>query len=134
MNWYLEEKINDKGCRVGFPQAISSGFSKYVDFSGRARRTEYWFWALFLVVGLVAASILDGIIGVAAFNLLFTLGTFLPSLAMSVRRLHDIDRSGWWLLITFIPIIGVIILFIWALMESTAGENKYGAEPLDGYV
>ena len=117
-----------------FPQAIFKVFRKYVDFNGRARRTEYWFWSLFLVVGLVLASILDGIIGVSVFYPLFILGAFLPSLAVSVRRLHDIDHSGWWVLINLIPIIGSITLFIWALMEGTAGENKYGAEPLDGYV
>jgi uncharacterized membrane protein YhaH (DUF805 family) len=119
---------------VDFPQIIFKVFRKYADFTGRARRTEYWVWTLFIVAGLIATTIADGIVGLPIFYLLFILGTFLPSLAVSVRRLHDIDRSGWAILITFIPIIGTIILLIWALMDSTAGENKYGSEPLDGNV
>ena len=119
---------------MDFSKAVSSGLRKYVDFNGRARRTEYWFWTLFLVVSFIAASIVDRVIGVPIFYPLFVLSTILPSLAMAARRLHDIDRSGWWILLSFIPIVGSIILFIWALMESSPGENRFGPEPLDGYV
>lgn len=119
---------------MGFPQAISIGFKKYVGFSGRARRSEYWFWALFVFAGLIAALIVDGIAGLFIFYPLFAFGTFLPSLAVSVRRLHDTDKSGWTILIAFIPFIGSIILIIFYLGEGTPGENKYGLEPLGGYA
>jgi uncharacterized membrane protein YhaH (DUF805 family) len=103
---------------------------KYADFSGRARRTEYWLFVLFNMVIAVLLSVIDyvlsspGIIG-----LLFALAILLPSIAVGVRRLHDTDRSGWWLLIAFVPLIGGIVLLVFFVLDSTPGDNKYGANP-----
>jgi uncharacterized membrane protein YhaH (DUF805 family) len=103
---------------------------KYADFSGRARRTEYWLFVLFNMVIAVLLSVIDyvlsspGIIG-----LLFALAILLPSIAVGVRRLHDTDRSGWWLLIAFVPLIGGIVLLVFFVLDSTPGDNKYGASP-----
>ena len=115
---------------MGFTQAIAAGFKKYAGFSGRARRSEFWFWTLFTIVGVIAAVIVDAILAIVLFYPIFAIGTILPSLAVSVRRLHDTDKSGWSILISLIPFIGSIILLIWYLGEGTPGENKYGPEPL----
>jgi uncharacterized membrane protein YhaH (DUF805 family) len=123
------------GIAMNFGQAIATGFGKYVTFSGRAYRTEYWLWVLFTVIGGLATGILDKAIfpDVATgspLNGIFELVTFLPSLAINVRRLHDVNRSGWWLLIVF-TIIGVFLLIYWDCKRGTAGPNSYGADPLD---
>ena len=88
---------------MNFGQAIASGFSNYVNFSSRACRSEYWFWVLFVVLAQIATSIVDMALGVSVTSSLFGLATFLPSLALGVRRLHDLDRTGWWLLLVLIP-------------------------------
>jgi uncharacterized membrane protein YhaH (DUF805 family) len=118
---------------MDFWQAIASGFKNYVGFSGRACRSEYWYWFLAMII----ASIITGIIDYAAFgdseygpvNSIFGLATFLPSLAMGIRRLHDIDRTGWWWLIAF-TIIGLFVLIYWACVKGTAGPNRFGPDPL----
>jgi uncharacterized membrane protein YhaH (DUF805 family) len=118
-----------------FQDAIRSGFRNYVTFSGRAARSEYWYWVLFALLVAIVSSILDG----ALFPFSFTgpiesitsLLLLLPGLAVSVRRLHDIDRTGWWVLITF-TVIGIILLLIWACTRGTAGANRYGPDPLGG--
>ena len=118
---------------MGFWQAIASGFSNYVAFSGRAIRSEYWFWVLFSILGGIATEILDAAIFVhgpaSPLNAVFNLVTFLPSLALAVRRLHDIDRTGWWVLIAF-TIIGIFVLIYWACKRGTPGPNRFGADPL----
>ena len=117
---------------MGFWQAIASGFSNYVAFSGRAIRSEYWFWVLFSILGGIATEILDAAIFVhgpaSPLNAVFNLVTFLPSLALAVRRLHDIDRTGWWVLIAF-TIIGIFVLIYWACKRGTPGPNRFGADP-----
>jgi uncharacterized membrane protein YhaH (DUF805 family) len=115
---------------MGFGQAISSGFSNYVTFSGRAIRSEYWYWVLFTIVGNIVAEIIDAVIGITAIDPLFGLAVLLPSIAVAVRRLHDLDRSGWWILIGLIPIIGWIILIIWYCGRGTVGSNRFGSDPL----
>ena len=117
---------------MGFIEAISSCFQKYADFSGRSRRSEFWYWTLFTTFGYVAALIVDALTTGFLLYLLFVLATFLPSLAVSVRRLHDIDRTGWWLLIALIPIIGAIVLLVWYVAEGTAGENRFDGGPVAG--
>jgi uncharacterized membrane protein YhaH (DUF805 family) len=120
---------------MNFPPAIASVFRNYVTFSGRASRSEYWYWVLFTILGGIVTLILDH----AAFadsdysplNSIFNLVCFLPSLAVAVRRLHDIGRTGWWILITF-TIIGIIVLIVWACQKSDPGPNAYGPEPLAG--
>ena len=114
-----------------FGEAISSGFRRYTDFGGRSGRSEYWFWYLFTTLGSFGFIVLDLVIktggGLVA---VFALVAVIPSLAVAVRRLHDIDRSGWWLLIGFIPLIGSIILIIWFVTVGHPDLNRYGRNPL----
>ncbi|MBS0247432.1 MAG: DUF805 domain-containing protein [Proteobacteria bacterium] len=114
---------------MNFTQAIQSGFNNYVTFSGRAPRSEYWFWALFSFIVQIVGNILDSIIGLGLISGLLSLALLLPSIAVGVRRLHDIDRTGWWLLIAFTG-IGIILLIVWACMKGTDGQNQYGPDPL----
>lgn len=109
---------------MGFVDAIKVCFSKYVGFEGRASRSEYWWWALFMLLLAVALAL---VAGETAANLVF-LGLLLPSLAVGARRLHDIGKSGWWLLVNFIPLIGMILLIFWAVQPSE-GDNAYGPAP-----
>ena len=129
MNWYLKV------------------LKQYVDFSGRARRTEYWMFTLFSVIISIALGIVDALVfgtgsfaavlggGVTASVSLGVLGTIyslavlLPSLAVAVRRLHDTDRSGWWLLIGLVPLVGGIVLLVFLVLEGTRGPNSHGADP-----
>jgi uncharacterized membrane protein YhaH (DUF805 family) len=117
---------------MNFGDAIKSGFSNYANFLDRACRSEYWFWVLFTVVCSIVAYILDVGIGLPVTRLLFELVTFLPSLAVAVRRLHDLDRSGWWILLFLIPLIGAIVLIVWFCTQGTDGGNRFGRNPLAG--
>jgi len=112
-----------------FQEAIKDAFSKYTQFSGRSSRSAYWYFYLFVVLGDVIVGIADGILGTGfILAILFGLGVVIPSLAVSVRRLHDIGRTGWWLLIGIFPIIGFIVLIVFHITKSD-GPNKYGAGP-----
>ena len=112
---------------MGFADAIKSGFSNYVNFNGRSLRSAYWYWALFSVIATIILAIIDAkVIGASVTQGLFGLATLLPGIAVSVRRLHDTDRSGWWLLIGLIPLIGPILLIVWMAGEGTAGANRFG--------
>jgi uncharacterized membrane protein YhaH (DUF805 family) len=121
---------------MGFIDAISAGFRNYVNFSSRASRSEYWYWVLFTVLLAIAAALVDLSIAAASgfspIGTIVSLGTFLPSLAVAVRRLHDIDRSGWWILIGLIPLVGIIILIVWFCQRGTVGANRFGPDPLEG--
>lgn len=126
----------------GFVQALSTCFRKYVTFSGRANRPEFWWFTLLVVLGASLSTTLDGAVfrpdeylefgirfGLHTYwplNSLFSLLIFLPSLAVSIRRLHDTDRSGWWVLLHFIPLIGTIILIVWFCGRGTPGRNRFG--------
>ena len=111
---------------------------KYATFPGRARRKEYWYFILFnIILGLVAGgfdigfglrSFANGGIGIVGG--LVSLALLLPSIAVTVRRLHDLDKSGWWFLIGAIPLIGAIIMLIWMCTQGTAGRNRFGPDPL----
>jgi len=114
---------------MGFVDAVKFGFSHYVTFSGRASRSEYWYWTLFTIIASIVAGILDGILGGGFIGAVVSLGLFLPSLAVAVRRLHDIDRTGWWVLIAF-TLIGIIVLIVWDCTKGTAGPNRFGPDPL----
>ncbi|MFZ3318581.1 DUF805 domain-containing protein, partial [Mycobacterium sp.] len=107
---------------MGFGQAISAGFSKYLNFRDRACRSEYWYWTLFTIIASIAAGIIDLTLNTQFVTALFSLVTIIPTLAIAIRRLHDLDRTGWWILIGFIPLIGSIILLIWYITEGT-GPN-----------
>ena len=88
---------------MNFVSAIKSGFNGYVDFSGRSSRSENWWWILFSTIASLVAAILDGASGSGLFAIIIALGLLLPSFAVQVRRMHDLDKSGWWLLIFVIP-------------------------------
>ncbi len=112
---------------MGFGEAIKSGFSNYVNFSDRAARSEYWYWVLFVIIAEIVTSIIDyGVIGYNVTTALFGLAVILPGIAVSIRRLHDTDRSGWWVFLACIPLIGAIILIIWYCTAGTPGPNRFG--------
>ena len=108
---------------------------RYAEFSGRSRRKEYWMFTLLLiivniVVGIVEASLgLAGTFGYGPLSLLVMLAIIVPSIAVGVRRLHDTGRSGWWMLIAFLPIIGGLVLLVFFVLEGTKGPNEYGPDP-----
>lgn len=114
---------------MDFTQAISAGFSKYVEFGGRASRSEYWYWTLFAFIVSIAANMIDAALGLRVVSTIVGLGLLLPGLAVSARRLHDIDRTFWWVLLTF-TIIGVLLLLFWACLRGTNGPNRFGPDPL----
>ena len=102
---------------------------QYVDFSGRARRKEYWMFALMNAIIAAALIIIDAGRGDEVLQSVYSLVVFLPSLAVGVRRMHDIGKSGWWLLIGLIPLIGSIWLIVLACQDSEPGVNRWGANP-----
>lgn len=109
-----------------FTESVSTVLSKYVVFTGRARRSEFWWFVLFSILVNIVAGFIDYILGIQALGFLAMLGLLLPSLGVAVRRLHDTDRSGWWILIGLIPLIGAIVLIVWYASEGSPGENRYG--------
>jgi len=118
MNWYLEV------------------IKKYAVFDGRARRKEFWYFVLFYLIIYLVLSWIDGImgisigiVGIGLLSGLFALAMIIPEIAVTVRRLHDTDRSGWWWLIALIPIIGTIWLLVLMVLDGTSGQNQYGADP-----
>jgi uncharacterized membrane protein YhaH (DUF805 family) len=118
MNWYLKV------------------LKQYADFSGRARRKEYWMFVLLNLIFAIVAMILDNILGLTVgilpygvFYVLYTLAVFIPGLAVAVRRLHDVGKSGWMILIALIPLIGVIWLLVLMVTDSNPGKNQYGSNP-----
>jgi uncharacterized membrane protein YhaH (DUF805 family) len=113
---------------MGFGDAISTVFGKYASFSGRAVRSEFWFWVLFTFIVLVVLNIIQfsvSAIGGSVLQLLFELATLIPSVAVAARRLHDTDRSGWWQLLAFVPIVGFILLLVWYCQPGTPGTNRF---------
>jgi uncharacterized membrane protein YhaH (DUF805 family) len=118
---------------MNFTQAIASGFSNYVKFSGRAARSEFWYWVLFYMIAAVLTKLVDYTIGVPLTLPLLVLILFLPSLAVGARRLHDIDRTAWWLLLHLVPIVGPIVLIIWDCQKGTSGPNRFGPDPLPSH-
>ncbi|WP_417389077.1 DUF805 domain-containing protein [Gimesia sp.] len=117
MNWYL------------------AVLKKYADFEGRARRKEYWMFILFNILISFVIGILGAIIGetggliTVSLSGLYSLFIFIPSIAVTVRRLHDTNRTGWWILISLIPFFGAIILFIFMILDSDPNANAYGENP-----
>jgi uncharacterized membrane protein YhaH (DUF805 family) len=119
MNWYL------------------SVLKRYVDFNGRARRKEFWMFTLISVIIGAILTILDNIIGTTygdratsgVLASLYNLAVLLPTLGVGVRRLHDTGRSGWWILIGLVPLVGLILLIVWYATEGAAGPNQHGPDP-----
>jgi len=118
---------------MNFTEAIANGFRNYGNASGRSARSEYWYWSLFVISTSILAAIVDLLVfpmwDIGPVGLVLGLVTLLPDVAVSIRRLHDIDRSGWWLLIIF-TLVGIIPLIIWACTKGTAGPNRFGEDPL----
>jgi uncharacterized membrane protein YhaH (DUF805 family) len=118
MNWYLEV------------------LKKYARFDGRAGKKEYWYFSLFSFIIIVVLSVIDMMtgtfnvtVGLGLLSGIYTLAVLIPSIAVSVRRLHDTDRSGGWFLINAIPLIGVIVFLIFTAQDGTPGDNQYGSNP-----
>lgn len=112
MNWYLEV------------------LKKYAVFSGRARRKEYWMFVLFnMIIGLVLGFVEGLVDGPGVLSSLYSLAVLIPGIAVSVRRLHDTGRSGWWLLIGLVPLIGAIVLLVFMVQDSDPAANPYGPNP-----
>ena len=118
MSWYLE------------------ALKKYAVFSGRSRRTEYWYFLLFNIIVGIVLGLIDALLGTRSSSAgagllsgIYSLAVIIPTLAVTVRRLHDIDRTGWWILIGLVPLIGGIVLLVFALLDSTPGSNQYGPNP-----
>ncbi|MGB3609247.1 MAG: DUF805 domain-containing protein [Cellvibrio sp.] len=103
-------------------------YKKYADFTGRARRQEYWMFILFYFIVSIILGIVDGVLGIQILGLLFSLASLVPSLAIGARRLHDTGRSGWWQLLYLIPLIGLIIMIIF-LVQDSHPDNEYGPNP-----
>ncbi len=105
-------------------------WKKYACFCGRARRKEYWMFILFNFLAAVVLNIVDDVSGMAGvLGGLYSLAAFLPGLAVTARRLHDIGKSGWWMLISLVPLVGAIVLFVFLCTDGQPGENAYGANP-----
>lgn len=115
---------------MGFQQAVASGFSKYVTFSGRACRSEFWYFVLFVVIGTIVCMALDYVLDLGLLNILFSLATFLPGIAITARRLHDIGRSGWWQLLILVPLVGCILLIFWFCRRGEPTANRFGPPPI----
>jgi uncharacterized membrane protein YhaH (DUF805 family) len=99
---------------------------KYANFSGRAMRSEYWWYTLFAIVASLVLYFLDMMMGTQLLQPIFALATLLPGIGVCVRRLHDLDKSGWWILIAFIPLIGALVLLYWFCQPGTPGANQFG--------
>jgi uncharacterized membrane protein YhaH (DUF805 family) len=104
---------------------------EYATFSGRARRREYWMFVLVNIIVAVALSLIDGVLfdGAMLLSGLYWLAILVPSLAVGVRRLHDTGRSGWWLLISLVPVVGGLVLFVFTVLDGDPGPNAYGPSP-----
>ena len=113
---------------MNLQEAVSSVLSQYAGFTGRARRSEYWFWTLAYFIAYVVASIIDRILGINIFVIVLVLAAIVPSIAVGVRRLHDTDKSGWFILLGLIPVIGAIVLIVFFVADSTP-DNEYGPNP-----
>ena len=122
---------------MNFFEAINSGFQNYFNFSARAQRSAYWYWVLFTVLASIVAKFID----IAAFPYMqispvsgLTQAVLLvPGLSVGVRRLHDTDRTGWWMFLLLLPLIGPIVLIVWFCGAGTNGANRFGPDPLAGH-
>jgi len=120
---------------MNFQEAVQSVFSNYAKFRGRACRSEFWWFQLFLLLGGIVAGLLNlfantNFLGGSPLAMLFWLAAIIPDLAVTVRRLHDTDSSGWWILLGLIPLIGMVVLIVWWCLEGSKGYNRFGPDPL----
>ena len=133
---------------MNFVDAVRSGFNNYANFSGRALRSEYWWWVVFVWIAGIVANIIDRALGLTIYTTnmngieqgsgpiaaIVGLALIIPGLAVLVRRLHDTDRSGWWFWLVIIPIIGWIVLIVFLASSGTPGPNKYGPPRSSGVL
>jgi len=119
---------------MGPIQAVKSGFKRYVDFEGRSSRSEYWWWQLFFILFLIGPPFFVGALGLSEnwmyLSGVFFLATFIPNIAITIRRLHDSDKSGWLYLTSLIPYVGGLILIVLCCLRGTNGANRFGEDPL----
>lgn len=122
---------------MNFGQAIAAGFCNYANFWGRASQAEFWYWVLFAIIGALASNLVDAAVftyhsGISPLNSplsnLFTVVVLLPSLAVATRRLHDVDRTGWWMLLASTG-LGLVALLYWHSQDGTPGPNRFGIDP-----
>ena len=122
---------------IGFSDSIRLGFSRYTDFVNRSSRAEFWWWFLFVNVSALLAGFVDAWLGTTVFlwerglvGGIFSIGVLIPTLSVGCRRMHDANRSGWWLLLYMVPILGWCILLYWAITPGNNGPNRFGQYPL----
>tara|TARA_R100001369_G_scaffold24666_1_gene45298 strand:+ start:450 stop:1040 length:591 start_codon:yes stop_codon:yes gene_type:complete len=115
-----------------FMGALKDGFARYVDFKTRSTRSQYWWFTLWMILFSIGAAMIDGMMGMGdsgPVGLLVSLGTFLPSIAVGIRRLHDIGRTGWWFLIVLVPLIGWIVWIVFCCTRTQEEPNRWGMPP-----
>ncbi len=117
-----------------------AAFRKYAVFNGRATRSEYWYFTLFNILVVGVFGLIDQVMGTFNFDAsygplsaIYTLAMILPGLGVSIRRLHDTGRSGWWFMITIIPVVGLLVFLYFALLDSDPNPNQYGESPSWNY-
>jgi len=111
---------------VGMGEALPRFFQNYINFSGRSNRGEFWWAYLAIIIISIVTIVIDAVTGVPVLNMIWSLATLVPGIAMGIRRLHDINRSGWWYLLVFVPVVGIIVLIVWWCKEPDAGPNQFG--------
>jgi len=115
-------------------------FMRYFDFAGRSRRKEYWMFLLGVIIVAVVLGLIESALGMGGsvggiygpLSLIFLIAIIIPGIAVQVRRFHDQDKSGWFVLINFVPYVGGLIVLVFMLMEGTRGPNRYGPDPKEG--
>jgi uncharacterized membrane protein YhaH (DUF805 family) len=119
------------GDHMNFADAVKTVLTiNYANFNSRSARPEFWWFALFnLIVAVIFQLLGMAVHAITYLAMIYQLAVLIPSLAVAVRRLHDIDKSGWWILIGLIPIIGWIILIYWYIQPGTPGDNQFGPPP-----
>lgn len=129
---------------MNFIDAVKSAYSNFANFSGRAQRSAYWWFTLFNFIVFIVLALAEGggsfnsgdgsvqfvVVG-GLFSGIWSLVNFIPGLSLSVRRMHDLDKSGWWLLILLVPLIGAIVVLVWFCARGTIGANRFGSDPLE---
>jgi len=108
--------------------------NKYAEFNGRARRSEYWYFVLFNFIVSLGLGMVDAFTGMGFLNYVYSLAVIIPGIGVGVRRLHDTGRSGWWLLVGLIPLIGWIVLIVFFVQDSNPYDNQYGPNPKKAVV
>jgi uncharacterized membrane protein YhaH (DUF805 family) len=133
---------------MDFTEAVKTVYGKYATFTGRARRSEYWWWALYMLITGSIVALVESSMGLGMGHMgmgggsmsagyeggpltgIWSLAHLLPGLGLAVRRLHDTERSGWWLLIVLIPLIGLLVLLYFFISKGTTGPNRFGEDPI----